>query len=69
MSQSRALSRSVKLISEHGAAALRPQLEGGKWRAPLVSKRKAAVIRKQALLNGTVGSFDAAQGATHAPVA
>lgn len=59
----------MKLISEHGAAALRPQFEGGRWRAPLVSKRKAAVIRKQALLNGTVGSFDASKGALHVLVA
>jgi hypothetical protein len=34
----------------------------GKWRAPLVSARIAANIRKQALLDGTFGSFSVPQG-------
>lgn len=39
-----------------GAEALKPQKEGVKWLSPVVSRRKAKVLRKRALRDGTYGS-------------
>lgn len=41
-----------------GAEALKPQKVAGahKWRTPLVSRRKANVLRKKALRDGSFGS-------------
>ena len=44
-------------------ADMAPSKVGPKWRRPRVSRRKAATMRKAALVNGTYGSWDAATGA------
>mmetsp|Transcript_5163 Transcript_5163/g.15323 ORF Transcript_5163/g.15323 Transcript_5163/m.15323 type:complete len:140 (-) Transcript_5163:22-441(-) len=57
----------IRKLAQHGAAALKPRkvdaLPGhSPWRRPLISRREAAVFRKQALRAGTFGSFDAERG-------
>ncbi|CAN0457799.1 unnamed protein product [Hapterophycus canaliculatus] len=48
-----------------GADALKPQKVAGaqKWRTPMVSRRKANVLRKKAIRDGSFGSvvIDAGQ--------
>lgn len=39
-----------------GAEALKPQKTGMKWLSPYVSRRKANVLRKRALRDGSYGS-------------
>lgn len=56
-----------KRLAQHGADAMKAQLrsEDGprqRWWRPIVSRRKAKVARKQAILNGTYGSFDLEAG-------
>lgn len=43
-------------LAKMGAEALKPRKKGIKWYAPLVSRRKANVLRKRALLDGSFGS-------------
>ena len=43
------------LIDRDGKAALEPQFVNGKWRKPRISGRRAAELRKTAILNGTYG--------------
>lgn len=43
---------------------LRPTLVDGKWRRPRVSHRRAAELRKAAILDGSFGAYDAATGAS-----
>lgn len=50
--------RAVRMLAEFGADALRRSHQGGKYIAPKVSRRVAAVLRKRAILHGTYGSFD-----------
>lgn len=45
-----------------GEDALKPQMVNERWRRPVVSKRVAADLRKQAVRDGTYGSFDATTG-------
>lgn len=46
--------KAVEALAQHGEAALRPRKTmRGKWRKPLVSARKAAALRKIALVQGT----------------
>ena len=67
----------LRHLCEHGASALRPQKVVTKptrvgnftaktskevWRRPLLSKRVANTIRKQAIEEGTFGSFDQTTG-------
>lgn len=52
----------IRRLARDGASALRPTKEGVKWRRPSISKRKANVMRKQAIIDGTYGSFDAEKG-------
>lgn len=49
--------RAIRLLAEHGAAALRPRIDKGRYIAPLVPKRVAANIRKRAVIEGTFGTF------------
>ena len=56
------VARPVRLLAENGMAALMPKLKNGKYFAPLVSRRKAAVVRKNAIIEGTFGNFDAKLG-------
>lgn len=52
----------TKWLSRIGEEALQPQLVRESWRKPRVSKRVAAVLRKQAIKEGTFGSFDPETG-------
>lgn len=45
---------------EHGSLVVKPSREV--WRRPLLSKRVANTVRKQAVRDGTYGSFDAGTG-------
>jgi hypothetical protein len=70
---SRAFSTSVtrfpsalKKLSQHGGDALKPSVrmvENKKvWIPPMVSRRKAAALRKEAMKNGSFGTFSADKG-------
>ena len=50
--------RPVRLLAQHGMAALMPKIRNGKYLAPLVTKRKSATLRKDAIAEGTFGKFD-----------
>ena len=58
----------IAKLARHGAAALKPRkvavAPGGlnPWRRPLISRREAAVARKQAKRAGLYGTFDPATG-------
>mmetsp|Transcript_27507 Transcript_27507/g.38715 ORF Transcript_27507/g.38715 Transcript_27507/m.38715 type:complete len:145 (+) Transcript_27507:150-584(+) len=52
----------LRKLCEFGEEALKPQRVNNKWRAPLLSKRKAADLRKKALRSGTYGVFDSTTG-------
>ncbi|GAB5036730.1 Hypothetical protein NocV09_04700220 [Nannochloropsis oceanica] len=44
-------------LLKHGAEAFKPHFVDGRWQRPLISKRVAARLRKEALANGTYGSL------------
>ena len=50
--------RPVRLLAQHGMAALMPKVKHGKYWAPMVPKRQAAQMRKGAIAEGTFGIFD-----------
>lgn len=52
----------AKWLCRVGEEALLPQRVNEKWRKPRISKRVAGVIRKQAIQEGTFGSFDPETG-------
>lgn len=56
----------LKKLSQHGVEALKPSVrmvDNSKvWIPPLISRRKAAALRKEAIQNGSFGSFVANQG-------
>ncbi len=54
--------RALRMLNQHGGAALVPKLDRGKYIAPKVSRRVAANLRKRALVDGTYGSFSLEQG-------
>mmetsp|Transcript_1658 Transcript_1658/g.2528 ORF Transcript_1658/g.2528 Transcript_1658/m.2528 type:complete len:152 (+) Transcript_1658:116-571(+) len=50
-----------KRLRDHAINALRPQPRNdgtGRWLRPAISRRKWKVARKQAIVNGTYGTFD-----------
>lgn len=81
MSSSRAVAAAVprfrsavRKLSQHGVQALQPQLQvtgeaaqDRTWRPPAISGRIASVIRKQAIKDGTFGSFNSETGAGWEP--
>ena len=57
----------LRKLSEQGAKALRPVAvtvheTEQRWRAPAISRRVARVLRKQAIRDGTYGSFNGTEG-------
>lgn len=61
----------ARKLSRKGVDALKPQkvtvvdrwgMEEEKWRRPSISRRKANVLRKEAISQGNYGSFDASTG-------
>jgi len=58
----RTLPGPVKQLCIHGEQALKPQKVNGNWRGARISARKAARVRKEAILSGTYGSFNPLTG-------
>ena len=54
--------RSIKLLTKFGSMALRPTFENGRWWPPLVSLKKAKLMRNDAIMNGSYGSFSSENG-------
>lgn len=54
--------RSIRLLAQHGKAALSHRIENGKYIPPLISKRIGKAMRKRSIVDGTYGSFSATQG-------
>jgi hypothetical protein len=52
----------VRWLCRHGEEALKPQFLEESWHTPKVSKRIAAVVRKQAVVEGSYGHFDPETG-------
>ena len=53
----------LRNLIEFGGDALKARkVDDKKWQKPLISKRVAGVLRKQALKEGTFGSFDSESG-------
>jgi len=59
----------VKRLCQHGVEALKPKLirdsktrNPTHWNPPAINKRKAAVLRKRSVQEGTYGSFDTNTG-------
>ena len=49
--------RVIRQLAQHGIEALKPNLSSGRYQGPMVSPRKAAVVRKRAIIEGTYGTF------------
>ena len=54
--------RFLKASAAEARAMMQPSCVDGKWKRPLISKRQASEVRKQAMLNGTFGSWNPGQG-------
>mmetsp|Transcript_7152 Transcript_7152/g.12831 ORF Transcript_7152/g.12831 Transcript_7152/m.12831 type:complete len:144 (-) Transcript_7152:136-567(-) len=52
----------LRKLCLHGEEALKPQFVNNQWRSSMLSKRVAAKVRKQAILDSTYGTFDATTG-------
>ena len=52
----------TRQLQRNGEEALKPQYVKNSWHKPAISGRKAAVLRKQAIREGTYGAFDPATG-------
>ncbi|TFJ81223.1 hypothetical protein NSK_007440 [Nannochloropsis salina CCMP1776] len=44
-------------LLKYGGEALKPHFVDGRWERPLISKRVAARLRKEAVMNGRVGPW------------
>ena len=49
--------RVIRQLAQHGIEALKPNLSSGRYQGPMVSPRRAAVVRKRAIIEGTYGTF------------
>ena len=56
------LPSSIRKLCKFGVEALKPQFVNNKWRPAAVNQRKAARIRKTAVVEGTYGHFDKETG-------
>lgn len=56
------MQRFLRLSAVEAEAAMKPQLVDGKWKQPMISGRKIAMIKKNAERNGLVGSWVEGQG-------
>lgn len=52
----------LRMTAVQAEAAMKPTLVGGKWKQPLISGRKVALIKKHAVRNGLVGQWVEGQG-------
>ena len=49
--------RVIRMLAEHGGDALKATIERGRYVGPIISPRKAKMVRKRAIVEGTFGSF------------
>jgi hypothetical protein len=56
------VSRNIRLLTQLGVQAMKPSYKHGQYIGPLISRRKAADLRKIAIKDGTFGSFTANVG-------
>jgi hypothetical protein len=56
------LQRFLRLTAVEAEAAMKPQLVDGKWKQPLLSRRKIAIVKKHAVKNGRVGEWVEGEG-------
>uniref|UniRef100_A0A7S2UWN1 Large ribosomal subunit protein mL59 domain-containing protein n=1 Tax=Fibrocapsa japonica TaxID=94617 RepID=A0A7S2UWN1_9STRA len=54
--------RPLEALAKLGKEAFMPRFMNGRFRRPLIGKRRAANIRKYAIKNGTYGSFSPETG-------
>lgn len=56
------MERFLRMTAAEAGAALKPSLVDGKWKRPLLSGRKAALVKKQAARNGMLGQWVPGEG-------
>ncbi|DBA02059.1 TPA: hypothetical protein N0F65_000306 [Lagenidium giganteum] len=56
------MARILRMSAAEAEAAMKPQLVGGKWKQPMISGRKIAMIKKHAERNNLVGQWVEGQG-------
>lgn len=56
------LRRMLRLSAEEAGAALRPTFVDGKWRQPLLSSRRAVMLKKRAQAENLVGKWIVGHG-------
>ncbi|RLN13932.1 hypothetical protein BBJ28_00013929 [Nothophytophthora sp. Chile5] len=56
------MQRFIRLTAAEAEAAMKPALVDGKWKQPVISGRKIAMVKKHALRNGLVGAWVEGQG-------
>ena len=56
------MQRFLRLSAAAAEAAMKPQLVDGKWKQPLLSGRKVAMVKKHASRNGLLGTWEEGRG-------
>ncbi|RLN54133.1 hypothetical protein BBJ29_008477 [Phytophthora kernoviae] len=56
------MQRFIRLSAAEAEAAMKPKLVEGKWMQPMISGRKVAMVKKHALRNGLVGTWEEGKG-------
>ncbi|GMF26098.1 unnamed protein product [Phytophthora lilii] len=56
------MQRFLRLSAAEAEAAMKPRLVDGKWKQPLISGRKVAMVKKHAARNGLVGTWEEGKG-------
>ncbi|KAJ0402705.1 hypothetical protein P43SY_007847 [Pythium insidiosum] len=56
------MQRFLRMSVAEAEAAMKPHLVDGKWKQPLLSRRKIAMVKKHAVQNGLVGQWVEGQG-------
>lgn len=60
--KSMGMERFLRMTAVQAEAAMKPQFVEGKWKQPVISGRKIALIKKHAVRNGLVGQWVEGQG-------
>ncbi|KAI9895915.1 hypothetical protein PsorP6_019059 [Peronosclerospora sorghi] len=56
------MQRFLRMTSAEAEAAMKPRMVDGKWKQPLTSGRKIAMVKKHAIRNGLVGTWQEGKG-------
>ncbi|KAF1772488.1 hypothetical protein GQ600_16453 [Phytophthora cactorum] len=56
------IQRFLRMSAVEAEAAMKPRLLDGKWKQPLISGRKIAMVKKHAARNGLVGTWEEGKG-------